>query len=112
MIGNSLFEETNEHHIFSKVFYNKLRFKFLVYNLSMKMKNPSIKNFSLREIYNNRKKLKIYDFAHVINCIRKLTCVCTFMCVHAIECISGNSVLVEKRLGKKAKVNFKIHVTD
>ena len=78
----------------------------------MKMKNPSIKNFSLREIYNNRKKLKIYDFAHVINCIRKLTCVCTFMCVHAIECISGNSVLVEKRLGKKAKVNFKIHVRD
>ena len=43
MISNGLFEETNEEHIFSKVFYNS-------------MKNPSMKNFSLLEIYNNKTK--------------------------------------------------------
>ena len=30
MLSNGLFEETNEHHIFSKVFYNSLRFRFPV----------------------------------------------------------------------------------
>ena len=30
MISNGLFEETNEQHIFSKVFYNLLRFTFYV----------------------------------------------------------------------------------
>ena len=33
MINNDLFEETNEQHIFSKVFYNLLCFKFPVFNL-------------------------------------------------------------------------------
>ena len=33
MISNSLFEETNKQHIFSKVFYNSLHFKFAVWNV-------------------------------------------------------------------------------
>ena len=30
MISNGLFEGTNEQHIFPKVFYNQLRFRFHV----------------------------------------------------------------------------------
>ena len=43
------------------------------------MKKPSMQNFSLQEIYNN-KKWKYYDFARAINCTRKLTCVCPCAC--------------------------------
>ena len=44
------------------------------------MKNLSIKNFSLREIYNNDKtKQKDCDFTCTINCTCKLTCVCVCM---------------------------------
>ena len=39
-----------------------------------------MKNFSLREIYNNDKKSEDYDFAHAIKCTRKLTCVCACAC--------------------------------
>ena len=47
------------------------------------MKNLLIKNFSLREIYNNDKtKWKDYDFAHGINCTHKHTCVCACVCTY------------------------------
>ena len=42
------------------------------------MENFSMKNLSLREIYNNGKiKRKDYDFAHLIICTCKLTCLYT-----------------------------------
>ena len=49
------------------------------------MKNLSIKNFSIWDIYNNDKtKWKDYDFVCVINCTHKLTCMCacTYVCDH------------------------------
>ena len=53
------------------------------------MKNPSMKNFSLQDIYiiitKQNEKWKYYDFARAINCIRKLTCVCVCVKPCAIE---------------------------
>ena len=67
MISNGLFEETNEQHIFSKVFFNE---------------KSLMKNFFLQEIYNNQnKKWKYHNFVHAINCTRKLTCMCACTCV-------------------------------
>ena len=45
------------------------------------MKNLSMKNFSLLEIYNNDKtKWKDYDSVCAINCTHKLTCMCACGC--------------------------------
>ena len=51
------------------------------------MKNLSMKNFSLWEIYNNNKtKSENIDFARVINCTCKLTCVCLHVYVRSHVC--------------------------
>ena len=56
------------------------------------MKNPSMKNLSLREFYdNNKKKWEYYDFTHAINCSRKVTCVCACAC--ACDCLKEQCVL-------------------
>ena len=84
MISNGLFEETNEQCIFCKICIINcvLNFTYIMFH-----GKTSMKNFSLREIYNNNKAKmkKNYDFMRAINCIHKFTCVCT----------SGNSKFAE-----------------
>ena len=83
MISNGLFEETNEQCIFCKICIINcvLNFTYIMFH-----ENPSMKNLSLREIYNNKAKMKKnYDFMHTINSIHKFTSMCT----------SGNSTFAE-----------------
>ena len=51
MVSTGLFEETNEQRIFSIILCNYvLNFLYIIFN-----ENPSMKKFSLQEIYNNNK---------------------------------------------------------
>ena len=60
------------------------------------MKYPSMKNFSLWEIYiiitKQNKKWKHYDFSRAIDCTGKRTC------AYAIKRISGNSAYYQTKL--------------